>query len=35
LHDLPNHLAYTVVFSINIVCFALGTLVIRQVKGAR
>jgi MFS family permease len=35
LHGLPNHLAYTVVFSISIVCFALGTLVIRQVKGAR
>ena len=35
LHGLPNHLAYTVVFGTSIVCFALGTLVIRQVKGAR
>jgi hypothetical protein len=35
LHSLPNHLAYTVFFSMSMVCFAVGTLVIRQVKGAR
>jgi len=35
LHGLPHHLGYTVLFGVVIVYFALGTLVIRQVKGAR
>jgi MFS family permease len=35
LHTLPNHLNYTGLFSVTTICFALGTVMIRQVKGAR
>lgn len=35
LHTLPNHLNYTGLFGVTTICFALGTVVIRQVKGAR
>jgi len=35
LETLPNHLGYTSLFGLTIVYIALGTLVIRQVKGAR
>ncbi len=35
LQGLPNHLGYTGMFGVSIVCFAVGTVVIRQVKGAR
>jgi MFS family permease len=35
MHTLPNHIGYTALFAVTIVYFGLGTLVIRQVKGAR
>ena len=35
LHALPNHLNYMGLFGVTIICFALGTVVIRQIKGAR
>ncbi len=35
MHTLPNHIGYTTLFLVTIVYFALGTLVIRQVKGVR
>jgi len=35
LHTLPNHLNYTGLLGATTICFALGTVVIRQVKGAR
>ncbi len=35
LQTLPNHLGYTSLFLLTVVYIALGTLVIRQVKGAR
>ena len=35
LRNLPNNLGYTALFSVTIVYFGLGTLVIRQVKGVK
>ncbi len=35
LQSLPNHIGYTLLFSLTVIYIALGTLVIRQVKGAR
>jgi MFS family permease len=35
LRDLPNNFGYTVLFLVTIVYFALGTIVIKQVKGVR
>jgi len=35
LQTLPNHLGYTSLFGLTVVYIALGTLVIKQVKGAR
>ena len=35
MHTLPNHFGYTALFVVTIVYFGLGTVVIRQVKGAR
>jgi MFS family permease len=35
LHALPTHLNYTGLFGVTTICFALGTVVIRQVKGVR
>jgi len=35
LRDLPNHLGYTTLFLVTIVYFALGTLVIKQVRGVK
>jgi MFS family permease len=31
----PNHLGYTILFSLTVLFFLLGTILIRQVKGAR
>jgi len=35
LRSLPDHLGYSTLFSVTIVYYALGTLVIRQVKGVK
>src|SRR5258707_13539439 len=35
LRSLPNHFGYTTLFIVTIVYFALGTLVIYQVKGVK
>ena len=35
LRGLPDHLGYSILFAVTIVYFALGTLVIRQVKGVK
>ncbi len=35
LQTLPNHVGYTSLFGLTVVYIALGTIVIRQVKGAR
>jgi MFS family permease len=35
LRGLPDHLGYTSLFAVTIVYFALGTLVIKQVKGVK
>lgn len=35
LRNFPNHIGYTTLFVVTIFYFALGTLVIRQVKGVR
>ena len=35
LRGLPNHLGYSTLFLVTIVYFALGTLVIKQVKGVK
>ena len=35
LRGLPDHLGYSTLFAVTIVYFALGTLVIRQVKGVK
>jgi len=35
LQALPNHLGYTSLFGLTVIYIALGTLVIRQVRGAR
>ncbi|RAQ94914.1 MFS transporter [Thermogemmatispora tikiterensis] len=35
LQSLPNHLGYTVLFAVTTLYFAIGTLAIKQVRGAR
>jgi MFS family permease len=35
LRGLPNHLGYTTLFIVTIAYFALGTLVIKQVRGVK
>lgn len=35
LQQSPHHLGYTVLFSVTVVLFVLGTLLVAQVKGAR
>jgi hypothetical protein len=35
LQSIPNHFGYTMLFGLTVVYLILGTLVIRQVKGAR
>jgi len=35
LQSAPNHLGYTALFGVTTVFFLLGTVLIRQVKGAR
>ena len=35
LRGLPDHLGYSTLFAVTIVYFALGTLVIKQVKGVK
>jgi MFS family permease len=35
LRDMPNHFGYTVLFLVTVLYFAIGTAIIRQVKGVK